>query len=359
MPISADRAAQVLADPALTCQGWAVEVEAQPSIIQFVVDISGSMNDVTDSTAGVSKWNVTRNALKDAIRVLPETWGIGIVFYPNMMVDPSDVVRSSSACVDSSNDVALSIATAEHKGALFAALDAVEPTGATPTYDAYSIALDERLNKTTLPGNRYIVLITDGQPTQGRGCVGSGAISDPQPPDDIIALVAHAQAQHLVQTFVVGSPGSEKNAFTGADVRGWLSQAARTGGTSPVGCSDAGPNFCHFDVSQSQDFSAALGLALTTITRSAVSCSFGVPLPAGNAELDPAKVNMIYNDGKGGYFLVLPGETNACDKGWSFVGSAYDTVEVCGSTCSLIQANPMSRLSIVFGCVDKGVSTLL
>jgi hypothetical protein len=253
-------------------------------------------------------------------------------------------------------DLLLGAVQAEIRGsaAQLCVVELLFPDSGTPI----SFAL-ERLNVTTLPGNRYIVLITDGQPMQGRGCVGSGAVSDPQPPDDIIANVAHAQAQHLVQTFIVGSPRSEKNAFTGADVRGWLSAAARTGGTAPSGCSDSGSNYCHIDVSQAPSFSAALGQALTTITRSAVSSSFGVPLPTGNTELDPAKVNMLYNDGKGGYFLVLPRDSAACDEGWSFVDASYETVQVCGTTCSLIQANLTAQRSIVFGCVDKQITTLL
>jgi hypothetical protein len=360
VPIGADRAAQLLKDPALTCQGWSVEAEAQPSIIQFVVDVSGSMKEATAATAGQSKWVATRTALKSAIATLPSTWGLGISFFPNMAVDPADEIRPSAACVNTANDVPLATAAPEQTKRLLDALDAItiDPLGATPTYDAYTLA-SERVNETTLSGNRYMVLITDGQPTQGKGCVGAGDVCQPQPTDDILGAILHAKSQHLTRTFVVGAPGSERNYCTQADVRGWLSQAARTGDTASPDCADGGPNYCHFDLSQAEDFGAALGKSLTTITRAAVSCVFDVPVPTGSQELDPAKVNMIYRDGSGGYFLILPGDDDTCELGWRYTDTTHSLVQVCGKTCDLIQANPLAKLSILFGCAEKEIITIL
>jgi hypothetical protein len=357
-PISADRASQLLADPVANCQGWAVEASAQPSIIQFLVDVSGSMKEPANATGGESKWNVTRMALKNAIQKLPATYGIGVTFFPNMALDPAMEVRPVSACINSGNDVPLATATPEQRQKLLDALDTIvlEPLSGTPTYDAYSIAV-EQLKATTLVGSRYVVLLTDGQPTQGKGCVGTGSAEDPQPPDEIIAAIGQAKSQYAIQTFVVGSPGSEKGFVTGKDARGWLSQAAREGNTALANCSDTGPTFCHFDVSMTADFSGALSDALTTITRSVMSCTYDVPAPTGDQKLDRAKVHMIYQDGKGGYFLVLPGDTETCEKGWSY-GETQREVRVCGATCSLIQANPVAKLSILFGCLEKEIITI-
>jgi hypothetical protein len=359
VPIGADRASQLLKDPVANCQGWAVEASAQPSIIEFLVDVSGSMKETADSTAGESKWNVTRTALKNAIQTLPATYGIGVTFFPNMALEPSLEVRPVSACINSANDVALATATPEQRQKLLDALDAIviDPLSATPTYDAYAIAVDQ-LKATTLVGSRYVVLITDGQPTQAKGCVGTGSAADPQPPDEILTAIGQAKSQSQIQTFVVGSPGSEKNFQSGKDARGWLSQAARAGNTAAANCSDSGPTFCHFDVSMVADFSEGLSDALTKITRSVMSCTFDVPVPTGDQKLDPAKVNMIYEDGKGGYYLVLPGNSEACDKGWAY-GESQREVRVCGATCSLIQANPVAKLSILFGCLEKEIITLL
>jgi hypothetical protein len=162
-----------------------------------------------------------------------------------------------------------------------------------------------------------------------------------------------------VETFIVGSPGSEINECNDAELRSWLSAAARAGGTATAGCSDVGPNFCHFDISQAQDFGAALASALGTIAKKVVSCDYSVPKASSDKVVDTRRVNMIYDDGKGGYSLVLPSSSGDCRRGWKFSDASLSSLKVCDDTCALLQRNPLAKISLVFGCTQEQIQTPL
>src|SRR5690606_16497820 len=67
---SADAGLDDLRDAA--CAGWRAEPEGLPAILQLVVDVSGSMDDEAPGASGQSKWEVTRDALAEAIDAMPE-----------------------------------------------------------------------------------------------------------------------------------------------------------------------------------------------------------------------------------------------------------------------------------------------
>ncbi len=358
VPVDAAAVELALADPVRACQGSAVEAEAEPAVILFLVDVSGSMKYTSPSTGTASKWEVTRDALKTAVQRLPSTYGVGIKFYPNMDIIADTVnARDPSACVDSSADVALNLATDDQQTKLIGALDAMtpKPAAATPTHDAYKLAAQELAN-TSLTGRRYIVFITDGQPTQKEGCLGTGIMNYPTPTDPIIASVGDAWTNSEIKTFVVGSPGSEKNEATNADIRDWLSKAARSGQTAADNCKDTAAPYCHFDLSQATDFGQALGDALKKITASVLSCNYGVPTANAGQKLDPTLVNMFFSDGLGNYRLLLPDDLGTCAKGWSYTDSTNSSVQICGDTCKLLQQSSQASLQILFGCQQGQIS---
>lgn len=350
--VSAEKAAEALKDPEAACQGWSVEAEAEGSTILFLLDVSGSMLESAPSTGGESKWQVTRAALRSAIERLPNSVGLGISFFPNMeIVSETNSMRPVDACVDSSRDVPLELASTAQRAAVLRALDEIEPyqKAATPTHDALNRAF-EQLKRSSLSGRRYLVFITDGQPTQSQGCLGTGIMCTPSPVDPILDTISSAYSDAQINTFVVGSPGSERNYCTDADVRGWLSQAARLGNTASAECKDDAAPYCHFDLSAANDFGAAMSGALSEITKAIISCNYTVPRPTNGGELDPTRVSMIFNNGAGEYYLLLPNSGEVCDKGWSYTDSSNSKVEICGTTCTLLQDDPNARLSILFGC---------
>src|ERR1039457_6651880 len=65
------------------------EIEIPPALLEFVIDVSGSMNDIVAGSTQ-SKWEITRAALANAIGTdMPDNTGVGILFYPNMDTVPN------------------------------------------------------------------------------------------------------------------------------------------------------------------------------------------------------------------------------------------------------------------------------
>src|SRR6188768_3934402 len=82
--------AQVTAINNNACDGWSVEPESKPAVLEFVVDTSLSMNEVPGATNqpgqgrpgapaanGPTKWVSTRDALKAVISTLPDSIAAG------------------------------------------------------------------------------------------------------------------------------------------------------------------------------------------------------------------------------------------------------------------------------------------
>src|SRR5690606_24939330 len=98
---------------------------------------------------------------------------------------------------------------------LLEALDAIETETCTPTDDAYNIAVEAFAQQST-SGQKYMLLMTDGQPTITRGCYpGDGscgaAVAGDGAMQDVIDSVAAAREDHDIKTFILGSPGSEEH----------------------------------------------------------------------------------------------------------------------------------------------------
>jgi hypothetical protein len=328
-----------------------------------VIDVSGSM-DLPPENAGQgadTKWVTTREALRDTVETLPGTISLGAVYYPNMGTqvncnggdnpcDPGPQV-SVDECVnmDSIVDVdALGVPGSDHRNAIEQSLDDANPEGGTPTHDAFNVAFSE-LQASDAIGQRFILLITDGQPTFLEGCSGSGYREQPVDEQPIIDAIA-AAANEGVRTFVIGSPGSEENADTGDDARPWLSRAATEGGTATPGCSENGPNFCHFDMSQETDFSGALRQALAAIIGQITSCDLVVPAPTEEGqEVDPDKVNVILTPFEESAEVIARTSDDSCTDGWTY-GDSFDTITLCENTCLRLRENARSGIELLFGC---------
>ena len=84
------------------CAGWSGEPEPLPSRLMLVVDVSSSMNSTTPATGGRTKWEVTREALLDAVSNLPGSATAGLLLYPNRQtnVSGSNNPGNASDCVE-------------------------------------------------------------------------------------------------------------------------------------------------------------------------------------------------------------------------------------------------------------------
>jgi hypothetical protein len=306
-------------------------------VLEFLVDLSLSMNE--DAPGGMdSKWIVTRDALETAFTSMRDGTNVGMTFYP-------DVPTSTMPCFDGQADVPIGPLNAMQRGLLDAALQGEDPSGSTPTHDAYVYAIDQ-LEASPLTGQKYVVLITDGIPTYALGCDGTGMPSEPPTPTQPLIDESAAAMAAGIRTFVIGSPGSE-------GARASLSAMATQGGTAQPACSDAGPTYCHLDMTTAPDFSSALNAALEqVISGIPLTCDFTLPAPPGGQTLDRGKVNVTYTDGAGNAMPIgrdASLDALECTNGWQYTPD-YTQVTLCGALCEAVKADPMATVTIVLGC---------
>jgi hypothetical protein len=314
------------------CTGVSQATTPLPPVLEFLIDTSGSMDDKPKNATG-TKWEVTRDALVQAFTNMQDGTGTGLIFYPNQQGQQGNCIRKQQA-------VPLNLLDMPVRTSLLTALQNKNPQGATPTHDAYVYALDT-LQSSTLTGNKYIVLVTDGAPTYALGCVGNGRDAVDNTP--LIQEAASAASARGIKTFVIGSPGSEVS-------REALSAIASQGGTAPPGCSDTGPTYCHFDMTTVTDLSVALNDALAQITGRVISCVYKIPPPMNNMEIDYTKVNVNFTSSAG---VVTPigSDPNAtsCEHGWQYTADKSQ-IQLCPDTCDLVKNDPDAKIDIVLGC---------
>jgi len=354
------KVADLITNPDSACSGWVSEPESAGSVLEFVVDVSGSMGLTAPTTGGATKWGVTKQALASAMNSMPDTVAVGMTFFPNMAIQASTFPRAASACVNTKSDVAIAPMDAAHKQQIVAALNGIQinSMGATPTHDAYNIALAD-LKTSAAPGDKYLALITDGQPTQSLGCIGNGMTCTPEPTQPVVDAITLARQDDHIRTFIVGSPGSEKNDCTQADSRSWLSAAARAGDSAAAGCNDSGPSYCHFDETQQPDFGTALTSALDAIISGVIACDYDVPSAPDGRKLDLAHINLIFGQGDGSQVLVLPSSQENCTLGWHFTDASQTRLHVCSKTCERLQGDYHATLTLLFGCAASDINPLL
>jgi hypothetical protein len=309
------------------------------------------------TTGNRSKWAITSEALGTALDGLPGTTAVGMIFFPNMNTqkNPTSSPLPITDCVNTNSMIPIALlgaADSPQRKALAAGISVAIAKGGTPTDDAYEFELQNNMTKSTLPGKKFMVLITDGQPTFLKGCMGTGNTSDPVDYNPIVNAIQGA-ASAGVKTFVIGSPGSEAQASTGADGRGWLSNAARVGQTplTPT-CSDSGPDYCHFDMAQVPDFAAGFKDALAQIAGQVISCSYSFPAPPPGQSLDPTKINVILTTGAPEYLLIQRAASSSCTDGWYL--DSNSNVVLCSETCKTAKADPKASLDLLFGCATIG-----
>ncbi|HWA73074.1 MAG TPA: vWA domain-containing protein [Polyangiaceae bacterium] len=316
------------------CVGASFRVTPLPPVLEFLVDTSISMREKAPNAA-VTKWQVTTQALLQAFDELPDGSGVGLIFFPNT----NTPVSSTSPCIQRKEAVAIASLDSQLRTALTAALTAVTPFGATPTHDALRYAI-ETLASSKLPGDPYVVLVTDGAPTYALECMGDGMT--PADPAPLLLEVGNAWTTHGIRTFVIGSPGSES-------ARGTLSQMATLGHTAAPGCSDQGPSYCHFDMTTSADLGSALTAALTSVTDTTRGCSYGLPTPSNGGAIDIDKVNVTLTSAANSVPLSRASGASGCTRGWQYDPSATHIV-LCSETCALTHADPTLEVEVVLGC---------
>ncbi|MFZ5893490.1 MAG: hypothetical protein ACOY0T_20685 [Myxococcota bacterium] len=335
-----------------SCAGQSVEGESLPAVLELVIDVSSSMNEQAPGT-NQSKWVVTRDALINAIPGpqsgggLGAGIGVGLLFYPNTRATIGTSPQNITACVNTEAIVPpalLGAANAQQRTRVRNAIQQAVLQQSTPTHDAFKYAFENGIQKTNLPGKRFMLLITDGTPTLSLGCMNPSGQLNGVDPEPIVAQIQTA-ANAGVKTFLIGSPGSEPN-------RNWMSRAARIGGTATAGCNDNGPNYCHMDMTTAPNFSTALSNGLANVTGQIAPCTYTFPAPPAGQTIDPNLINVILSSGDGSQ-LVVRDDQGACTKGWQL--TADKEILLCPDTCKEVQQDAALSVDVVFGCASLGM----
>jgi von Willebrand factor type A domain len=316
--------------------------DAIPAVVEMVIDISGSMLWGADGNhrppRGMTKWDITSAALKAAVAKLPASIAVGINFFPN------NPARNS--CIRNRIDLPIALLgannSAQRRG-FNTAIDNANPSDGTPTHAAFKFGA-ETVAASKLNGRKFVLLITDGIPTYPLDCSGDGmAAVDNQPLIDEVATASTS----AISTFVIGSPGSE-------DARSDLSQMASKGGTAKAGCADAGPNYCHLDMTTATDFGAALTAGLADVAGQIGTCEFTVPPAPAGKTLDPKLVNVLYTQTDGTESSIPQDAKGDCASGWKYDDDNAPTkITLCGSDCDRVKADGGAKIDVIFGCTTE------
>jgi len=329
------------------CEATAYQSKELPTSMLFVLDRSRSMvcnlpplqssadceaDPQASDASAPSKWQITRDAFTKTFEELPVGGSlVGLSFFAN----------DGDCGVDSTPEVALEELDGAHQQKLAEALAQVTPNGRTPIVGATILAYAHLHQEAKAPGNRYVVLMTDG----AESCAPDGI-------DQLLMREVQRAREANIRTFVIGAPGSEP-------ARKVLSELAYRGGTARAsGCvhdmqgpDDVGD--CHLDMTKSTDFAGALRAALGTVSLASQSCEF--PVAASD---QPDNVNVQYTPSSGATPECFSRDDKPCDgeaNGWQFArrpDGKPDTSKVvlCGAACERIRKDPTARVDILVGC---------
>lgn len=316
--------------PTGACAATISQAKLVPVLLVFMFDRSGSMSDSIGS--GQTKWSALVPGL-EAFFADPQSRGISASLQFFMQPDECNVAAYAAPLVP--------ITPLPNSTLFAAAIDAISPTGETPTQPALQGALEYAAQQLTgNPGAKVaVVLVTDGEPN---GC-GSSV-------PNVAATAQDAGAAIPTYVIGIGKPTDLTRLAT-------IAEAGATGqpffvsadaGTADSGCGDAG---C-----AAQRMEADFEAALAVIRGATISCDLQLPSPPAHQTLDFGKVNVVYTDSNGqtNTLLYNPG-CSGDGRGWSYDDPQSPArIQICSASCATIQGNTVgATLDIALGCATQ------
>jgi hypothetical protein len=286
------------------CADISVKIDKQIPTVVLLIDQSGSMDEKFGSS---TRWETLRDALMNPttgiVKNLEKEVRFGLALYT------SNNGNAGGTCPKLAEvNIALSN---------YSAIDKVyskeDPAGDTPTGDSID-AVVKKLVPFSEPGQKYIVLATDGEPD---------TCEVPNPQEGQAESIAAAQNafKKAIGTFIIS---------VGKDVSlGHMQDMANAGAGLPLNGAQKAPYY------QAND-QAALKKAFEDIINGVRSCTFTL-----NGTVDPSKANQgsVQLDGSS----LAYGDAN----GWELKSS--NEIEVKGTACEKIKTGQHS-LTAKFPC---------
>jgi len=305
------------------CATSSAEATLVPVNMLIMFDRSGSMKDD-------NKWEDATEALKAFVSA-PESAGLRVAlrFFPDTGCEaPScDIATCAQA------EVPVGLLSADpapmdaQEDLLISTIDDTNPYGDhTPIYPALGGSVQwARDYLLTAPTEKAVaIFVTDGEPNL---CT--------EDSDAIAALAGEGFTNGGIPTYAVGLEGSNEEL---------MNDIALQGGTNEAIFIGSGGN-------AQQD----LLDALKAIQGSQVACSFQMPEAAPGETIDPSKVNVEYTPSSGGNPASIGQVQNEADcaanGGWYYDNpAAPTTINLCPSTCNVVQTDIDAKIRVVLGC---------
>jgi hypothetical protein len=305
--------------PSDICEAARVTADPQTPDMMIVLDRSGSMKD-----RDVNRWDPSVSALRAVTMQLQSKIHFGLAMFPDPMAQGGgflDCLLDPNACDNatcSPGRVVVDIAP-DNAPAIDMALSMASPGGGTPTPQTLMGLVDTYAggpaDPDAVPAPKFILLVTDGQPTCPNG--NGGMVT--QPDIDASNAAIEALAAKGVRTFVIGydtnTPGNEM-------LKAVLDGFAQRGGTGDME---------HHPVEDE----ASLLATLESITAKIAGCSFRL-------EMAPPRADYVR--------VTLDGNQINLDEpdGWKLVDEK--TVELQGAACATLMSPAAHALDVQVEC---------
>jgi hypothetical protein len=305
-----------------------------------------------------SKWDNATAAINGAFATADDKLGVGLLLFPAGKFKLSTTCTLNPAAagcaaqwadggckdIDTTPNVLVDLLS-KTRPQISSVLAGTGPNGDnTPTRWALKNAW-AYMQKLTVPGDRYVVLVTDGLPTTHQAKTSAGGITIPESNiecADETTMEAETSAASAgspaVKTFVIGVPGTE----TGTT---FLSSIALNGKTAKPGCT-VSKGDCHYQIG-STSFQKDLQDVLTDIAGKVASCIFQVPI---GTDVQPGYINVSVDTGAG---LQPIDQDPAHTNGWDYTDATQSHVEIYGPVCDAIKAQKVSNVKILAGCKTR------
>jgi hypothetical protein len=322
----------------------------------ILLDKSGSMGKPGLGSTS-SKWDAMKAALNTALNKARVTINFGLDLFPR--ADVAATCTGQTCCATSALGEPLTVpvgAGTETVPAILSALSAATPGGGTPMAAALARALDYYTvgDGFSLPGDRYVLLVTDGGPNCDTAATPSCDATactrnlDPDPNCNLstnccstaalavncldnASVTTEIQALAIagIKTIVVGIPGSDPYVS-------YLNAFAQAGGKPQTGGTTA-----YYAVA---DSAGATGLA-DTLQSIAIDLVNGCVITYARPPDDPQLVNVLVD------CALVPREPiSGGDGSYWTLDMAASTITLGGPICDTILNQGVNRVDYVFGC---------